>query len=124
MCFEPSMKLLLVCVLFLGMNACENKAIPPIQYFERAEAAYKAGQYEVAHQNYSIFLKQNPDPQMARLAGYRILSIEREIESVLGQKSGPRPAYVYQDENTGNAPLQHPGVLYKTERPVRMPHHD
>ncbi len=121
---KPSIKILLLFVLIIGMNACENKAIPPIQYFERAEAAYKAGQYEVAHQNYTIFLKQNPDNQMARLANYRLESIEREIESVLGQKTGPRPAYVYQDENPGNAPLQHPGVLYKNERPVRMPHHD
>ena len=105
-------------------NACENNAVPPVTYFEQAERAYKAGQYEVAHQNYNLFLRQNPDPQLARLAERRLLSIEREIESVLGQKAGPRPAYVYQDNSAGSTPLQHPGVLYKSERPIRMPHHD
>ena len=115
--------LTMFCGLLLA-NACENNAVPAVTYFEHAEQAYKAGQYEVAHQNYNLFLKQNPDPQLARLAERRILSIEREIESVLGQKAGPKPAYVYQDDNTGNTPLQHPGVLYKSERPIRMPYHD
>ena len=113
-----------VLILCLLLNACQNNAVPPIRYFEMAEAAYKAGQYESAHQNYTIFLRQNPDPQLARLAERRILSIEREIESVLGQKSGPRPAYVYKDESADSTPLQHPGVLHKNERPVRMPQHD
>ena len=98
--------------------------MPPIVYFEQAEKDYRSGQYEAAHRNYNIFLKQSPDPQLARLAERRVLAIEREIECVLGQKSGPRPAYVNRDENQDNMPLQHPGVLHKNERPVRMPYHE
>ena len=86
--------------------------MPSRQYFDTAEEAYKSGQYEVAHQNYSVFLRLNPDPQLARLAERRILSIEREMECVLGQKTGPRPAYVNRDES-GETPSQHPRIIYK-----------
>ncbi|MBR4986052.1 MAG: hypothetical protein IKY83_09975 [Proteobacteria bacterium] len=103
---------------------CQDRHERPVSYFETAEQAYRVGQYEVAHQNYSAFLKQNPDPQLARLAERRILSIEREIECVLGQSSGPRPAYVSQEDVPGSNKTQQTKVLYKSERPVRMPFHD
>ena len=104
--------------------ACQERMERPVSYFETAEQAYRIGQYEVAHQNYSAFLKQNPDPQLARLAERRILSIEREIECVLGQSSGPRPAYVSQEDPAGSSKTQQTRVLYKSERQVRMPVHD
>ena len=105
----------------LALLGCQGEKVRPITYFEAAEDAYRAGQYEVAHQNYTAFLKLNPDPQLARLSERRILAIEREIECVLGQKSGPRPAYVNQEDARGNMPIQQAPILYKSERPVRMP---
>ena len=96
--------------LILG---CQGQATPARDYFDRAEDAYKSGQYEIAHQNYSAFLRQNPDPQLARLAERRLLSIEREMECVLEQKSGPRPAYVNR-EDSSEVPSQHPRVLNKS----------
>lgn len=103
------------------LAGCQSQSVRPAEYFEAAETAYRAGQYEIAHQHYTIFLKQNPDPQLRRLAERRILAIEREIECVLGQKSGPRPAYVNHDSHDTSQPAQHPRVLYKSERPVRLP---
>ena len=97
--------LLLIC-------GCQGQSTQSRQYFDIAEDAYKSGQYEVAHQNYTTFLRLNPDPQLARLAERRILSIEREMECVLGQKEGPRPAYVNHDE-TGETPSQHPRIISK-----------
>ncbi|MBQ9816575.1 MAG: tetratricopeptide repeat protein [Proteobacteria bacterium] len=109
----------------MAIAACQpQQSIRANVYFETAEAAYRSGQYESAHQNYSAFLKQNPDPQLSRLAERRILAIEREIECVMGQKSGPRPAYVNQEEVSGTTPSQHPRVLYRSERPVRMPNYE
>lgn len=108
----------------LFLAGCQMQSGHVETYFETAETAYRAGQYELAHQNYSAFLKQNPDPQLARLAERRILSIEREIECVLGQKTGPRPAYVNQDEANGSAPAPHPAVLNKSDRSVKVPRYD
>ena len=107
--------------LILTITGCQSESVRPAEYFEAAETAYRAGQYEMAHQQYTIFLKQNPDPQLRRLAERRILAIEREIECVLGQKSGPRPAYVNHDAQDASKPAQHPRVLYKSERPIRLP---
>ena len=106
------------------LSACQEMQERPVSYFETAEQAYRVGQYEVAHQNYSAFLKHNPDPQLVRLAERRILSIEREIECVLGQSSGPRPAYVSQEDSSGGGKTQQTRVLYKSEHNVRMPFHD
>ena len=92
---------------------CQSQSQPARIYFDAAEEAYRTGQYEVAHQKYSLFLRQNPDPQLTRLAERRILSIEREIECVFGQKSGPRPSYINR-EVTGEMPLKHPPVIYKS----------
>lgn len=113
-------------VIWIGslLCGCQLQTSRVESYFETAEAAYKAGQYELAHQNYSAFLKQNPDPQLARLAERRILAIEREIECVLGQKSGPRPAYVNQEESKGSVPSQHPNVMSRTDRSVRLPRYE
>ncbi len=105
----------------LTILGCQGEKVHALSYFDAAEDAYRAGQYEIAHQNYSAFLKLNPDPQLARLSERRILAIEREIECVLGQKSGPRPAYVNQENARGNMPVQQAPILYKSERPVRMP---
>ncbi len=107
--------------MMLPILGCQGEKVRAVSYFEAAEDAYRAGQYEVAHQNYSAFLKLNPDPQLARLSERRILAIEREIECVLGQKSGPRPAYVNQEDARANMPIQQAPILYKSERPVRMP---
>ena len=111
---------LLLCTALILLG-CQGEKVRAVSYFETAEDAYRAGQYEIAHQNYSAFLKLNPDPQLARLSERRILAIEREIECVLGQKSGPRPAYVNQETARGNMPIQLAPILYKSERPVRMP---
>ena len=108
-------------ILFWMLLGCQGEKVRAVSYFDAAEEAYRAGQYEIAHQNYSAFLKLNPDPQLARLSERRILAIEREIECVLGQKSGPRPAYVNQENARGNMPVQQAPILYKSERPVRMP---
>ncbi len=102
---------------------CQMQTARIESYFETAENAYRAGQYELAHQNYSAFLKLNPDPQLARLAERRILAIDREIECVLGQKSGPQ-FYVNQDESKGSVPAQHPNVLSRTDRSVRLPRYE
>ena len=117
-CFSKG---ILIAVLFcLG---CQGEKVRAITFFDTAEDAYRAGRYEVAHENYTAFLKQNPDPQLARLAERRIHAIEREIECVLGQKSGPRPAYVNQEELRGDRPSQTSRVLYQSERPVRLPNY-
>lgn len=115
-------KLFILCLfgLLLG-SGCHSQASGHASYFETAETAYRSGQYEIAHQHYTAFIKQNPDPQLRRLAERRILAIEREIDCVLGQKSGPRPAYVNRDSADSSNPVQHPRVLYKSERPVRLP---
>ena len=114
-------------IVWLGVllftAGCQAEKVKAITYFDAAETAYRSGQYEVAHQNYTFFLKQNPDPQLARLAERRIHAIERESECVLGRKSGPRPAYVNQEEWMGEGPTQTSRVLYKSERPVRMPNY-
>ena len=110
---------ILMLALMLMMMGCQGQSTPSRQYFDTAEEAYKSGRYEVAHQNYSLFLRLNPDPQLARLAERRILSIERELESVLGQKNGPRPAYVNQDE-TSEVPSQYPTILHKIDSSMRM----
>ncbi|MBQ9394318.1 MAG: hypothetical protein IJU23_02235 [Proteobacteria bacterium] len=107
----------------LALAGCQMQTTPVNQYFEAAENACRAGQYELAHQNYSAFLKQNPDPQFARLAERRILAIEREIECVRGQKSGPRPSYVNQEETRGSMPVQHPNVVNKNKH-VRLPSYE
>ena len=113
-------RLLSVFLLSLGIPGCHGEEVRPQSFFETAENAYRVGDYETAHQYYSLFLRQAPDPQLARLAERRMLSIEREIECVLGQKSGPRPVYVHRDETPGNAPVQHPRVLNQNSR-VRLP---
>ena len=110
---------LFILALMLCVMGCQGQSTPSRQYFDTAEEAYRSGRYEVAHQNYSLFLRLNPDPQLARLAERRILSIERELESVLGQKNGPRPAYVNQDE-TGEVPSQYPRILHKIDSSMRM----
>lgn len=112
---------LVICMSMCLLSGCEVQTGRQESYFELGETAYRAGQYEIAHQNYSAFLKQNPDPQLARLAERRILAIEREIECVLGQKSGPRPAYVNQEEARGAIPSQHPNVVTKPDRSGRLP---
>lgn len=112
---------LIFAVLAVMFAGCQSQSVRPAEYFEAGETAYRAGQYEIAHQHYTVFIKQNPDPQLRRLAERRILAIEREIECVLGQKSGPRPAYVNHDNHDSSKPAQHPRVLYKSERPVRLP---
>ena len=82
--------LLSVFLLSLGIPGCHGEEVRPQSFFETAENAYRVGDYETAHQYYSLFLRQAPDPQLARLAERRMITIEREIECVLGQKSGPR----------------------------------
>ncbi len=94
------------------VDAPQNRA----SHFDLAEDAYRSGQYETAHREYGIFLRQNPDPQLARLAERRLLSIEREIECVLGKKNGPRPAYVRQSDDGVNIPTQYPRVLNRAGR--------
>lgn len=109
---------LLPVILCLG---CQRDKIKPITYFDTAESAYRAGQYEVAHSNYTMFLKQNPDPQLARLAERRIHGIERELECILGQKSGPRPAYVNATHESGTPPSKTSKILYKTDHSMKLP---
>ena len=108
-------------LIFSSMTACGIQNNPSESYFETAENAYRAGQYEIAHQNYTAFLKQNPDPQLARLAERRIWSIMREFDCVQGQESGPRPVYVNQDKAQGAIPSQHPNVVNKSDRSSRLP---
>lgn len=101
--------------------ACQETQTPPQSYFDVAEQAYRTGKYEIAHQYYAYFLKQNPDPQLARLAQRRIFSIEREIECVLGKDSGPRPAYVNREESAAHSPVPHPKIFEDMPRNVRLP---
>ena len=115
-CFIKRVAIILIFSLsFLPMVGCQDHGVPSRQYFDQAENAYRSGQYEVAYQNYTVFLRRNPDPQLARLAERRLLSIEREMECVFGQKSGPRPAYIMHDES-GDVPVQHPRILTKSDR--------
>lgn len=73
-------------------------AKPSRVLFDEAEEAYKSGQYERATMLYAEFLKSDPDPQLARLAERRSLSIEREIDNIMGKKDGPRPVYINNGE--------------------------
>lgn len=98
-------------LLGLFLLACQPPFEPSRQVFDRAEDAYRSGQYDIAHQKYAQFLKQNPDPQLARLAERRILSIEREIESVLGKKSGPRPVFVNREDSASETPMRQPHIF-------------
>lgn len=98
-------------LLGLMLLACQPMLEPSRQVFDQAEDAYRSGQYDKAHQKYAQFLKQNPDPQLARLAERRILSIEREIESVLGKKSGPRPVFVNREDKVSETPAAHPHIF-------------
>ncbi|MFA5623777.1 MAG: tetratricopeptide repeat protein [Bradymonadales bacterium] len=84
---------------FFLILSCQPPSVPSRVLFDEAELAYKTGQYERASHLYSEFLKSDPDPQLARLAERRSLSIEREIDNVMGKKDGPRPVYI----NSGEA---------------------
>ena len=105
-----------LCMGALASMGCEEVPERRVSHFDLAEDAYRSGQYELAHQHYGVFLRQNPDPQLARLAERRILSIEREIECVLGKKNGPRPAYVQRTDDGENVPTQYPRVLNRAGR--------
>lgn len=108
--------LLMACGVIFLCSGCDDAPQRRESHFDLGESAYRSGQYESAHQHYGIFLRQNPDPQLARLAERRILSIEREIECVLGRKNGPRPAYVQQSDDGENVPTQYPRVLNRAGR--------
>lgn len=74
--------------------ACQPATKPHREVFEEAETAYRAGHYDRALERYEVFLKSSPDHQLAPLAQQRILSIERELEVVMGRREGPRPIYL------------------------------
>ena len=93
--------------------ACQTDHDSPRETFDRAEAAYRVGNYDVAHQNYTQFLKKNPDPQLAILAQRRLRLIEREIDNVMGQKTGPRPVYVAGDDPSQAVPTRQPQIFQK-----------
>ncbi len=112
--------LVLLGMTFLVM-ACQPSHRPSRETFDEAESAYRIGNYDVARQNYALFLKQNPDPQLARLAERRLLSIEREFENVMGQKTGPRPVYVAGESPTNAVPSQQPQIFQNTPSAMRSP---
>lgn len=92
---------------------------PSRAYFDEAEEAYKSGHYERASLLYKEFLKSNPDPQLARLAERRSLSIEREIDNVMGKKDAARPVYISpnaSDEESTGATDSRIFILHHEER--------
>ncbi len=101
----------LTATLLLCFNACQQQHVPSRVYFDEAETAYRAGNYDLALQQYEYFLKQNPDPQLARLAERRKLSITREIDNVMGQKTGFRPKRVAGDSPSDQIPSQQPHIF-------------
>ena len=100
-------------VACFALPACQQQRLPSRAYFDEAETAYRAGNYDLAQQQYTYFLKQNPDPQLARLAERRILSISREIENVMGQNTGFRPKRVIGDAPSTQTPAQQPHIFQK-----------
>ncbi len=103
----------------LGMS-CQADHVSPRETFDRAEAAYRVGNYDVAHQHYTQFLKKNPDPQLAILAQRRLRSIEREIDNVMGQKTGPRPVYVAGEDPSQAVPTRQPQI-FQNHSSLRFP---
>ncbi len=96
----------LVLMLASCLLACQPERLSDRSLFDEAEQAYRQGHYDRAVELYEAFLKGSPDPQLARLAERRVLSIEREIETVMGNRAGPRPIYlrpVLDDVPTGPA---------------------
>jgi len=84
----------LALALAVAASACQPATKPHREVFEEAEQAYRAGHYDRALERYEVFLKNSPDHQLAPLAQQRILSIERELEVVMGRREGPRPIYL------------------------------
>jgi len=101
-------------LVFLSAS-CQPAHTPSRQIFDEAEEAYRSGQYDLAHRRYEQFLKQNLDSQLARLSERRMLSIEREIESVMNIKSGPRPVYANPQDSSTQAPTQEPHIFLGRE---------
>lgn len=107
-------------VVTLCCMACQPVHVSPRALFDEAEAAYRVGNYDVAHQQYMKFLKQNPDPQLAILAERRMRSIEREFDNVMGQKTGPRPVYVAGEDPSRATPTRQPQI-FQTDSKLRIP---
>ena len=84
----------------ITLAACEPPPHISREDFDQAEIAYKSGQYDKATELYNRFLKSSPDPQLARLAERRVLSIEREFESIRDKKNGPRPIYLINESSS------------------------
>ncbi len=84
--------------ILLVAVACNPPQSSQREIFDRAEEAYKEGRHQDATNDYSLFLASDPDPQLARLAERRKLSIQREIEQILGRQQEPRPVYLLKDK--------------------------
>lgn len=78
----------------MTISACQPRPVPEREIFDEAEDAYRAGDYDRALERYEAFLKTAPDHQLAPIAQQRVLSIERELEVVMGRTNGPRPFYL------------------------------
>ena len=101
----------------LLLVACQSEHLSAREIFDHAEAAYRMGNYDVAHQTYAQFLKKNPDPQLAILAERRMRAIEREIDNVMGQKTGPRPIYVAGEDPSQATPTRQTHIFRSDATP-------
>lgn len=87
------------CALW-GSAGCAPQASPETESFERAEVAYRRGEYKRALGDYEVFLKTYPSSPLARVARQRIRCLNREVQALLGRHGMPRPIYLPPPQNT------------------------
>ena len=95
-------------------SACEITFQEETELFERAEESYARGDYDGAVTFYRRFLELHPTSPLASIADQRLLTIERELDALMGRRGAPAPVYVSPhgspsavDETTGQLPQIH-----------------
>ena len=87
-------------------SACSSVRETETQSFERAEQAYRQGDYHAALEGYHAFIKRHPKSPLTRMAKLRIRCVQREVRAMLDRSDMPRPIYRSASPNT--TPLNPP----------------
>ncbi len=95
----PGHVLVFGCFVFFALSACAPGAQEETTVFQEAEALYSAGEYDGATERYEAFLERYPRSPFAKTARLRLLTIDREIESVMGTRGTNRPILLRPSES-------------------------
>lgn len=90
----PLLPLVFALMVLGGLTACQSTFEAETVSFERAETAYRHGDYDAALQGYHTFLKRHPKSPLASMAKLRIRCIQREVKALLDRHDMPRPIYL------------------------------